>query len=364
MPAFQSTCRINEANLLEILVDMNQMPSNGYYFLKINIYRDGRMVGTIVSQTFIPPAAFWYPSNYHHLLQPLEFTFHDQDFREEYLRNGGFLPEGEYSLEYQLLSTTKGCNWAGVVALEEILPLVVECYQNFDLQYPRHGDTIQSLYPVFNWFPLTPARENVMYRLKIFPLAGNPGGENNFQVRTLLPLIEAKSINATGYTIDPAQNLLQYDEMYAWQVEAYAMEGTKEKTLAISDIWIFHTPRRPPGQGLVKKDIWRKIDQIDNDDIVVTPGDYLYLSHENMYQPGVTITYEIEPLDQDQQGSQNESNRKTMWTPSSIRLKGALLTDAIFVGDLIPGRLYRMVVHYQYKDNTSKRKYFLIKKHE
>jgi hypothetical protein len=221
-PNYSSATYFPYYNIWDVDITLD-IPVEHYYFVQAEL-RDDQEKLLMVSRT----QAFVLSANkspYNVLYNKnengnYEYEWIDPSFYQQVQQTGGFLPPGNYEIIYHLLSTTKGCNWAGEMQYIKTVYLTVNLFNLLDLVSPADKDTLLTNYPTLVWLPLSPeVTGNVTYQLKIVQV--NEGQIPEESIINNLPYYEEQALTNTSQIYPITARMLESGKQYAWMVTAY-----------------------------------------------------------------------------------------------------------------------------------------------
>ncbi len=167
---------------------------------------------------------------------PVQYIVKDVAFAEALQKNGGYLPVGDYIVEYILLATNAECTWIGPVLARAEYPLHLGSELAIWLVTPADGDTIRAdaLPPVFTWQVGGVLPSGGRFRVRVASVASPQ--------RRMHVLMDEGIVWEAQDLVQPAWvphgMLPQLEEgWYVWQVEAYQSDGS---VIGVSPVWTFY----------------------------------------------------------------------------------------------------------------------------
>ncbi len=207
---------------------------NHFYFLTLKLYSENNiLLYKSKTQTFqITQNPYILQTHFSNIF-PFESEWIDDNYYRQIQSSGGMLLPGNYIIEYILLSTVAGCNWAGEIILKKNFKLSIQYFNQIDLLYPPDGDTILTSFPNFVWLPITPYNKNIQYDIKVVEVNSNPDQD----IFLNLPFLEVKKLYTHQITYPASARKLENNKKYVWVVTAL---NSDNKIMAISRPFVFY----------------------------------------------------------------------------------------------------------------------------
>ncbi|HPQ09160.1 MAG TPA: hypothetical protein PK995_08025 [Bacteroidia bacterium] len=212
----------------------SQITDGSYYFATLKLMdKAGDVKYKSKTQTFQINENYFSVYRRNKDVSPFESEWIDNYFYTKVKSSGGFLLPGTYKVEYTLLKTTAGCNWAGEVLIKRIFELTIEYFNNIELVYPANGDTLNNLFPNFLWLPLAPYRDGIKYTIRVVESTQSPEQDLYLNMEYLM----VKNLSTTNLIYPSSARKLDYDKRYVWQVVA---TNENSEILAVSSPNVFY----------------------------------------------------------------------------------------------------------------------------
>lgn len=276
-----------------------QFTDNNYYFLSLRLYNDNhQLLAKSKTKSFqISTPLFNILTNLN-VTGTFETEWTDPGFFRIIQKTGGFLPAGNYFIEYTLLATTPGCNWAGEVLLKKNFPLQIESFHQIELLYPPNNDTIHTSFPVLMWLPIAPFSDDIHYTLKLAECTQNPMQD----IFLNQPYLEIQNLKTNQIIYPASARKLEQGKKYVWQVIAM---NSQQQIMATSTPFVFFTNKPKKKQTITLNPLFSYIELNDdlNNQWFFVSSDTLFLS---LYEPNnpeashSQLAIELSPLQPDQ----------------------------------------------------------------
>ncbi len=248
-PLFNSSAYMPYYTLWDIDVETESTASQ-YYFIQMELFDNSNQLLISRTKSFRISTGLTPFNILMHNTQTgnFEYEWKNSGFYKSTQQTGGFIPPGDYYIKYTLFSTTKGCNWAGVILFTKTIPLSIGGYNLLDLVSPLDGDTLMNIYPNLIWLPVSPqVNNNVTYQLTIVRVMEGQTPEES--INNNLPYFEQRNIHTTTLLYPLSARLLEHGHHYAWKVTAFL----GQTVLAYSPVYNFYIP--PNNKPVTKKDV-------------------------------------------------------------------------------------------------------------
>lgn len=268
------------------------IPYEQYYFVKVELRNDQQNL-LMISRTkafLFSSAKSPYNIIYHRNENGnYEYEWIDPAFYKSIQQTGGFLPPGNYEINYKLLATTEGCNWAGKVLFNKNFYLNINLFNLIDLVNPPNKDTLTTNYPTFVWLPLSPpSAGNITYTIKLVEVKEGLTPEES--INTNLPVYENQNLSTTSHIYPISARILEHSRQYAWMVTAYI----NSKLAAYSPVYSFYllldktTPPKPQSDPF-----YIELTPYSTPQTIELHNDYLYISYILRENKSGKLNYKI-----------------------------------------------------------------------
>lgn len=334
-------------NLWDIeLISSNS--GNGYYFITLKLMNENyQLLYKSKTQSFqIKNNPFSLLANIG-VISPLQSEWIDANYYNSIKKSGGMLLPGKYYVEYTLLSTVAGCNWAGEVLFKKVFPLSIEYFNQIELVFPPNEDTLYTTFPNFMWLPLAPYQAGIRYHIKVAEVTTEKPEQSIF---LNIPYLNISSYSDHQLLYPASARKLEKNKKYVWMVDAL---NEKNEILATSRPFSFYIKDTPAKDTLHLHPSFSYLEITDNiqDRWIDISNDTLFIAYRHKGKNQDVLTIQFKKLNPPE-------TSKVKNIQHGIRLNNGTNLYTLLLSDIQEG-IYEVKIFNSYDQITYK---FYLKK--